>query len=196
MGRGGLSFFQGRASMGGMARTVYCVAASVDGFISDAQDSGEWLRRFDGARNAEASLREVLDAAGAVAMGAGAYRSFLASPGSWPYGTLPAWVFTHREFPGIPGADITFVRGDVAEFHPDIQLDAGSRDILLAGGGNLAGQFMDYGLVDEMVLTVIPVALGSGCPMLPVQKITAPAALVGERSLGGGAVQLHYDFRG
>ena len=186
--------------MGGMVRTVYCVAASLDGFIADAfmadaQNSGEWLRDIARARGTDGSGADVLNGFGAVAMGAGTYRTLLEMPGLWPYGTLPAWVFTHHEFPGIRAADITFVRGDVAEFHPDIVLDAGERDVLLAGGGNLAAQFMACGLVDEMVLTVVPAVLGSGHPVLPVRNITAPAALVDERSLGNGAVQLSYDFR-
>ncbi|WAP53219.1 dihydrofolate reductase family protein [Arthrobacter sp. ATA002] len=135
-----------------------------------------------------------LDGVGAVAMGAGTYRSFLAATASWPYGSIPVWIFTHHEFPGIPGADIAFIRGEVAEFHPDIVYDAGEKDVLLAGGGNIASQFMDDGLIDELVFTVVPVALGSGRPMLPVGGITKPAVLLGTRSLGNGLVQLHYAF--
>lgn len=181
-----------RASMGSMAGTVYVVAASLDGFIADARNSGELLREFSGAG------AEVGGAAanfGAVAMGAETYRSFVSSPNSWPYGTLPAWVFTHREFEGIPGADITFVRGEAAEFHADIQWDAGEQGILLCGGGNLAAQFMDSGLMDEMVLMVLPVVLGSGRPVLPVRRATGKASLVEGRSMGQGAVLLHYRFQ-
>ncbi|MCC3265046.1 dihydrofolate reductase family protein [Arthrobacter gengyunqii] len=178
-----------------MARTVYYVAASQDGFVAEARDPGGWLREFEGAREAGASFRGLLAAAGALAMGAETYRVFVAEPESWPCGNTPVWVFTHHEFPGISGADITFVRGDVAEFHPDIIHDAGDRDVLLVGGGNLAGQFMDSGLVDEMVVTVLPLSLGSGRPILPVLQSTDPAG-VEERSLGHAVVQRQYDLRG
>ena len=186
-----------RASMGGMVRTVYYAAASLDGFTADEQNSGERFREFIGARSEDAVHRQFLAGFGALAMGAGAY-GLCQSAGSddWEYGTLPAWVFTHHEFPGIAGADITFVRGDVAEFHPDIVDDAGTRDVLILGGGDLAGQFFDAGLVDEVVLTVFPLLLGSGRPVLPVKKAAGPAALMDERSLGNGVVQLRYSFRG
>lgn len=191
-----------------MVRTVYCVAASLDGFLigrrnpADGRNPGEPAGKSGDLRFEDPSRREFPggagqefpDGVGAVAMGAATYRSLLAAPESWPYGKIPVWVFTHHEFPGISGADVTFVRGDVREFHPDIVYDAGEKDVLLAGGGNLAGQFMDCGLVDDLVFTVVPVVLGGGRPMLPVTAATKPAALVGTRSAGPGLVQLHYAF--
>lgn len=181
--------------MGGMAGTVYLVAASLDGFIADAHHSGELFKQFTGTGAGTGSVGAGFGF-GVVAMGAETYRSFERSPNSWPYGALPAWVFTHHELAGIRGADITFVRGEVAEFHADIQLDAGEHGILLCGSGNLAAQFMDSGLVDEMVLMVLPVVLGSGRPVLPVRNATGNASLIEGRSLGQGVVRLHYRFQG
>ena len=181
--------------MGRMVRTVYYVAASLDGFISDSRDSQEWHRGFSGAEGQDVLFRKFLGRIGALVMGAGTYRSFQAAgPDSWAFGRTPAWVFTHHEFPGISGADITFARGDVAEFHPDIVHDAGGKDIWLVGGGNLAAQFMNKGLVDEVVLTVIPVVLGSGRPLLPVAAPTGSAVLIAANTLGQGLMQLHYGF--
>ena len=182
-----------------MVRTVYYVAASLDGFLIDAQNQPGGMNPGEHSGGSGASLlgdhyREFLGRVGAVAMGAGTYRSFLADTASWPYGRIPVWIFTHHEFPGIPGADITFIRGEVAEFHPDIVYDAGEKDVLLAGGGNIARQFMDDGLIDEMVFTVVPVALGSGRPVLPVGSVTKAGVLLDTRSVGGGLVQLHYAF--
>ncbi len=183
------------ASMGRMAGTVYLVAASQDGFVTDARGPGERIREGEDGRHADAYISEFLSAAGAVAMGAETYRPFVADPESWVYGNLPVWVFTHHEFPGIPGADITFVRGDVAEFHPDIAHDAGAKSVLLVGGGNVAGQFLASGLVDEVILTVLPHSLGNGQPLLPMLQ-RADAAGTQERSLGNGVVQRRYDLRG
>lgn len=179
------------ASMGRMSKTVYYAAVSQDGFVADARGSGERLRELEGAGQADAYLSEFLTAAGAVAMGAETYRPYVAAPGSWPYGNIPVWVFTHHEFPGISGADITFVRGDVVEFHPDIAHDARDKSVLLLGAGNLVGQFLDFGLVDEVILTVLPLSPGSGQPLLPTLKNLDPAN-AHERSLGHGVVQRRY----
>ncbi len=186
--------------MGGMGGTIYYVAASQDGFIARGRGPGEWLRAFAGAgefadgSGEAAHVAEFLAAAGAVAMGAETYRSFVTDPGSWPFGSIPVWVFTHHEFPGISGADITFVRGDVAEFHPDILHDAGQRDVVLTGGGNLAGQFLDSGLVDEMVVTVLPVSQGSGLRLTHVVEGIDPAG-AREPSMGSAVLQRRYDLR-
>ena len=37
----------------------------------------------------------------------------------------------------------------------------------MVGGGDLAGQFLDHGLLDEVVVNIAPVTLGSGMPLLP-----------------------------
>ncbi|WP_227530293.1 dihydrofolate reductase family protein [Microbacterium tenebrionis] len=44
---------------------------------------------------------------------------------------------------------------------------AGDKDIWIVGGGDLAGQFVDAGLLDEVWLQYAPVTLGSGAPVLP-----------------------------
>jgi len=181
-----------------MTRTVYYVASSLDGFIADPQDSLEWLFQFNGVEGQEESYRAFFEGIGAIVMGADTYRFILDAGGgeAWDYGSTPTWVFTHRELPGIPGADITFVRGDVAEFHKDICADAGEKDVWVVGGGKLVAQFADLGLLDELILTLVPVFLGSGKQLLPVSSVTAPARLTGTREYGKGVVELRYDLTG
>ena len=199
--------------MGRMAGTIYYVAASQDGYVAQGRGPREWIRAFAGApgimdgpafadsgrsadsqESAEALVSEFLASAGAVAMGAETYHSFAGAPGSWPLGDIPVWVFTHHEFPGISGADITFVRGDVAEFHPDILHDAGKGDVMLTGGGNLAGQFLDSGLVDELVVTVLPVSQGGGLRLPHVVEAVDPAGVQG-RFLDSAVLQRRYGLR-
>jgi dihydrofolate reductase len=44
---------------------------------------------------------------------------------------------------------------------------AGGRNVWIVGGGDLAGQFADAGLLDEVIVSVAPVTLGAGAPLLP-----------------------------
>jgi len=84
----------------------------------------------------------------------------------WPYG-VPCWVFTHRQLPIAPNARIEFTSADVSAVHADMARAAGDRNVWIVGGGDLAGQFADAGLLDEVVVSIAPVTLGGGAPLLP-----------------------------
>src|SRR5690606_21336790 len=93
---------------------------------------------------------------GALAMGSTTYewmlrnsKQVIAETGSpWPY-TRPAWIFSSRKLPAVDGADIRFVKGDVRPMHAEMREVAGGKNIWIVGGGDLAGQFFDAGLLDE-----------------------------------------------
>jgi dihydrofolate reductase len=85
--------------------------------------------------------------------------------GKWPY-ELPAWVMTTRELPMADG-DVRFARGEVRPVHADMTAAAGGKDLWVVGGGELAGQFADAGLLDEIIVYIAPVTLGGGAPLLP-----------------------------
>ena len=177
-------------------RTQYYTAATLDGFIADPNHSLDWLFQF-GVQETEdfpGFLREV----GALAMGSSTYEWILRHlidegadhPQPWPY-SQPSWVFTTRSLRPVPGADIRFVRGDVVPVHRAMREAAGVKNIWLIGGGDLVGQFHDQGLLDEIIVTVAPVTLGAGKPLLPRAITTPPLQLV-ETSVLGPFVQLHY----
>jgi dihydrofolate reductase len=103
---------------------------------------------------------------GALAMGSTTYEWLLDHVQEWPY-ELPCWVFTHRRLRVVPGANIEFASGDVAPVHERMVTAAGGRNVWIVGGGDLAGQFADVGLLDEVLVTIAPVTLGAGAPLLP-----------------------------
>ena len=171
-------------------RTQYYTAATLDGFIADPNHSLDWLFQFgdEGTEDFPAFMQKV----GAVAMGSSTYQWILdhgqAQP--WPY-QQPAWVFTTRSLRPLPGADIRFVRGDVGPVHQAMRSAAEGKNIWLVGGGDLVGQFHDQGLLDEIIVTIAPVTLGAGKPLLPRAITTPPLRLIDSRVLGP-FVQLRY----
>jgi dihydrofolate reductase len=76
-------------------------------------------------------------------------------------------VFTHRQLPVVPDAPIAFTSADVASVHEEMVVAAGGRNVWIVGGGDLAGQFADVGLLDEVIVQFAPVTLGAGAPLLP-----------------------------
>jgi len=67
------------------------------------------------------------------------------------------------------------------------------RDIWLVGGGESAHTFFAAGLVDEIILTIIPVLLGEGRPLFLPHPAATTLRLRGSRAFPDGLVQLHYE---
>lgn len=159
-------------------KTQYYTATSIDGYIADDENSLSWLFQFGHIESMQEDYPRFIKQVGAAAMGSTTYEwiveheNMLEHPEKWPY-EIPTWVFSTRELPTVDGANIKFVKGDVAPIHSDMVKVADGKNIWLIGGGDLVGQFHEKGLLDEIILSVAPVMLGSGAPLLP-RKITSP----------------------
>lgn len=180
-------------------KTQYYTASSLDGFIAGPDHSLDWLLQFGSVE--ETSFPSFIRDVGAVVMGAHTYEWILrnggegepgATPDDWPY-EQPAWVFTTRALRPVPGADIRFVRGDVRAVHDEMKQASAGKNIWIVGGGDLAGQFYDAGLLDEIIVQVAPVTLGRGMPLLPRRITERPLRLTSVQSYGGVFVELRYE---
>jgi len=164
---------------------TFFTATSLDGFLATPDDDVSWLDLLPSPT--EDTYSPFLANIDAIAMGRSTYEFLLrheARGGDWPYTDHPVWVFTHRAFPSHAG--VTFVSGDVATAYSEM---ASHGNVWVVGGGELAGQFLDVGLLDELVVTVASRTLGAGKPLLPRE---ATFELVSARLLGKGFAELRY----
>ncbi len=178
-------------------RTQYYTASTLDGFIATEDDSLEWL--FSLGNPSDSSYPEFIAEVGALAMGSATFEwmlrnseSVAAETGShWPY-TVPTWIFTSRTLPRIEGADLHFVAGDVRQVHAAMRAAAGSRNIWIVGGGELAGQFYDAGLLDELIVQIGSATLGKGKPLFPRSALSPALHLTSVHQIGTEMVELRY----
>lgn len=179
-------------------KTQFYTASSLDGFIATETDSLDWL--FPLGDINDTSYPQFIQEVGALAMGAATYEWLLnnivqleSGPGeAWPY-DQPAWVFTSRRLPSVPNADIRFVQGAVRPVHEEMRAAANGRNLWLLGGGDLVGQFYDAGLLDEIIVQIGSVTLGTGKPLLP-RRITSPSLkLMSVQQVGHGFAELRYE---
>lgn len=181
-------------------KTQYYAASSLDGFIAGPHHSLDWLMQFGDEPGEESSYPAFIREVGALAMGSATYEWLLrhhirperGEPKPWPY-QQPAWVFSSRTLPGIEGADIRFVSGDVRPVHGEMVEASRGKNVWLVGGGELVGRFHDQGLLDELIIQVAPVTLGRGAPLLPRAISTPPLRLTSVATLGGLFVELRYE---
>lgn len=185
-----------------MNRVVYFTACTLDGFIADEHNSLDWLFEVPHASDAQSddgSWDAFIGRIGPLVMGATTYmwayeRHFAEHPEQWQefYGDRPGWVFTHRDLPDIPGAEVHVVSGDVVPVYDELVAAADGKDVWLVGGGDLVGQFDDAGLLDEIQVHMTPVVLGAGAPLLP-RRITSSRLSFRDGSVVGQRCNLTLD---
>ncbi|MFB9376516.1 dihydrofolate reductase family protein [Kineococcus gynurae] len=189
-----------------MTTVVYYTASTLNGFLATEEDSLDWLFAVPGADEAasgtSAGFAALMARTGVLVEGSTTYEwvlrheDLLAQPHRWRefYGDRPTFVFTRRDLPRPAGADVRLVSGTVAEHWAEIEAAAVGRDVWVVGGGDLAGQFADAGRLDEIQVSVAPVTLTSGRPLLP-RTITAERLHLREVRQAGQFAELVYDVR-
>jgi len=168
-----------------MTRTVYYTATTLDGFVADADSSLDWLLTREADADGPMGHQAFEKTVGALVMGASTYEWVQRHGEDWTY-DQPAWVLTHRQLTPYAGRDIRFTAADTREdllaLHAGMVAAAGDLDVWVVGGGPVAAQFAGAGLLDEVVVSIAPVTVGGGAPLLParVELVTREVARNGE----------------
>jgi dihydrofolate reductase len=137
----------------GLGKVVVNRAMSLDGFIAGPDDAMDWVIEYN-----KYSFPEVMQATGAMLIGRGTYEvAKRMSDQDTDYDGGPVFVLTHRP----PEQVVTFLTCDLAEAVATARAVAGSKNLEILGA-DLASQCLQRGLVDEVLVYVLPVLLGDG----------------------------------
>lgn len=195
-----------------MRDLILKMSISLDGFVSDRDGTNSWM--FGSDQAAKAWSVDYLWNAGLHVMGS---RTFMGMAGYWPTATdpfaapmnqIPKAVFS-RQGPAIlkqvagragatqpqPGAEswlqAEVAGGDLAEEIARLKAQAG-KPIIAHGGVHFARSLVAQGLVDQLVLLVVPVALGQGQALFSDLAAPMPLKLASSQAFPGGAVAQIY----
>jgi dihydrofolate reductase len=152
-------------------RYIYYTATTLDGFLADEDDSLDWLLSQPLGADALLDYDSFFAGVGALVMGRTTYQWVLDHPeeqfadtAGWPY-DKPSVVFTHADLE--PAADsVTILSGAPEEHRELLETAAGDGAVWIVGGGDLAAQFARDGMLDEVQVSIAPVTLGAGRPLL------------------------------
>ena len=169
-----------------MGQVIYYAAASLDGFIADADGGVDWLPQGQDDDYGYAQFYSGVDA---LLMGRRTYDQVL-SFGEWPYAGKPTYVFTRRPPDDNPHG-VRFVESDAADFMREIG-DQYDGVLWLVGGGDLAEQFRRANLIDECMVFIIPVVLGQGVPLFGGDAPHTALALTEAQTYAHGIALLRY----
>jgi dihydrofolate reductase len=175
------------------ARVTLHMVASLDGFIARKDNSVSWLDVPGSVYEAGVSVSEEETAAFITAidcyvLGSRTYEHALAL--GWPYGDTPTVVVTSRG--SLPTRqNVEFYSGDLETVVKE-KLAPRFRNIWLVGGALLCQRFLELGLVDEIMLTVVPVLLGDGLRLFGAPLLEQRWALRNVVAYKNGFVELSY----
>ncbi|OON66191.1 dihydrofolate reductase family protein [Hymenobacter sp. CRA2] len=145
-----------------MREIVVYIAASLDGYIAEEDGGVKFLQPFEESGQ-DYGYREFFGSLSAVVMGSKTYEQLLGFDWpEWPYKGLPTYVCTKRELPTTVDPQVWLWPDSVEELVQ--QLPEGRT--WLMGGAQLIDSFNATGLVDRLMLAVMPVFLGRGIKLL------------------------------
>ena len=144
-----------------MSELVYYVAASRDGFIAGPDHELDWLHAFEGGES-DYGYSDFLARVDGLLMGRNTYDVTRRLSIDWPYGERPCWVLSRRPLDGP--ASVQSGAFGIATLRRAWR-SRGCRRVWLVGGGDVAAQFAHAQAIDEIVLSTVPVTLGSGIPL-------------------------------
>ena len=167
----------------GRGKVVVNRAMSIDGFIAGPGDAMDWI----GELVPKDVLAEVATATGAMLVGRRTWdvgdRMEAEEPGSVDYPfTGPMFLLTHRPLdPPAPG--VTILSGDIGDAVATALDAAGGKDLELLGA-DVAAQALRRGLVDEILVYLLPIVLGDGIGFSPAGSATVDLELIDTRQAG------------
>jgi dihydrofolate reductase len=175
-----------------MKATVF-VGTSLDGYIARSDDALDFLDA-GGGEGGPHGFEEFYASVDALVMGRRTY-DVVVGFGAWPYGGKPVFVLSHRPLPPAPaGARVERLEGDpeavVAE------LERRGFQHLYVDGGQVIQRFLLDGRIDRLIVTRVPVLVGSGIALFGALDRDVPLRHVATRTYPGGAVQSEYEVLG
>lgn len=150
-----------------MTRYRFFTATSLDGFLADEHDSLDWLLSQPTGEESILPYDVFVAEVGAIVTGRTTHDWVLEHDGvvegAWVF-TQPTFLFTHRAMEQRDG--VTAVSGPPAQHRSAIEAAADGKDVWIVGGGDLAAEFARAGLLDEVCVSIAPVTLGAGRPLM------------------------------
>jgi dihydrofolate reductase len=166
-------------------KVILFIATSLDGRIAGPDDDISWL-----FTDADYGYSDFVSKVDALIMGRGTYQ-VVNTFGDWPYKGKKTFVVTRSKDITVTTALTTAFNGDLVDLVADLS-EQGCERVWLVGGGELVTSFVQQELIDEIIVSLHPVLLGTGVPLFTGIFPRVMLDLEGIESYDSGLVQLRY----
>lgn len=176
-----------------MRKIIVEIAASADGYVARPDGSVDWLNRPETA--GDYGMSAFYRSIDTILWGRKTYEVALefqkrgvAGAGFDP--NVRNYVFSHHPPRSAPAA-VEFVTDPIPTFARRLRSRRG-KNIWMMGGPGLIASFLDAGEIDEFIMTVIPIFIGEGIPLVAPRHRLVPLKLLSCKDFSDGVVKLHY----
>lgn len=174
-----------------MSKIRLYIATTLDGYIARENGNLDWLMSFPNPNKIDYGYQAFYNEISTVIMGRSTYEEILGFDVEWPYSDCKTYVISSRsDF--STSTENTEVLSDLSIENLQKIKNAASKDVWLVGGGKVISEFLNLGVVDEMLLTLIPVILGKGISLFPNQPKETNFTLQSAQTFETGVVNLTY----
>jgi dihydrofolate reductase len=174
--------------MRGHRKVVIFIAASLDGFISAGNDDLSFLDIVQ-RKGEDYGYQEFIGSVDTVIMGRRTWEWILRHMKEFPHAGVETFIITHRK--EQDSGMLKFYGGDLKELVSGLKVRSG-KNIFVDGGANIINQLLKEGLIDEMIISFIPVLLGEGIRLFSGESKPDKLTLQSMRHYDSGLVRVHY----
>jgi dihydrofolate reductase len=175
-----------------MSKTLLYIATTLDGKIARKDGSLDWLFALENPNQIDHGYGQFLSSIGTTIMGKNTYEEILDFGVDWPYIGMNSYVVTTDNDFKSSTPDTFIVSSNLIEFVNEMK-KKNEKDIWLIGGGKLIASFLEYDLLDSMILTLIPTTIGEGIPLFPEIEKDITWRLTNVEKFETGIVNLTYE---
>jgi dihydrofolate reductase len=176
-----------------MGKTVLYLGISFDGHVAGPHDETDWM---DPYADVEYGFNDFLDTVGAIIMGHRSYEVGVEKGWFSQFDYKSPILVVSREMPATVSGDgdFIFVTNGIEAAHRRAKEVAGDKNIYIFGGAKLAAAYLQAGLIDEMILGLVPIILGDGRRLFEKMDRRIGLELLDVRQADKDLVMLHYSI--
>ena len=174
-----------------MSRIILYIATSLDGYIARADGSVDWLDRLPNPDQNDYGYHAFLEGVDTIVMGRKSYEEVLGFGIGWPYVGCKTFILT-RDTNYSPTTPDTQILSRLDENALKRIRSGSQKNIWLVGGGEVITAFLRIDAIDEIILFIAPLMLGSGIPLFADSLPERFLELIDSHSYASGLVCLRY----
>lgn len=173
-------------------KVIVYIATSVDGYIAKPNDDLEFLSMVEqeGQDYGYADFIKTIDA---VIVGRRTYDKVRSMGFDFPHANKDAYIITRTPRPAI--GNVKFFTGDLTSLVYKLKSESG-KNIFCDGGAEIVNELLRKELIDEFIISIIPVLLGDGTKLFKDGRPEQLLELVSTKQFDKGLTQLHYKRAG